>query len=504
MNIIDLLRARACEIPDAPAVLTPEGILSFGALERAVRWTAESFRKAGLAPGDHVAVAVPESVSHLVASLALAHIGVGHLALHDSDPPERQRELVRRLGIVATIADCTASKSNEGARIDPPPARLAELKCLTPPEIDIARGQDWPWHLMATSGTTGEPKVMSLSHARSIARLAGRTHGLPIGPGFSSMSLTHIAFTGAKQILLAHLLSGSCLAFTGPLTEAEALADVLKSWRINFVAGAPIWAMQLLDIAREGEFLLPGVDAFQVSSTVVPESLRHNIRQRLTPNLHIAYGSNEVGMIATAPPALLDSDASGTVGKPAPGKAVDVVDEQGRVLPIGSAGRLRVKSAGLAEGYFDDPRETARSFRDGWFITDDRVERTPGGTLIHHGRADDMIVYDGVNIYPAEIENVLLRHAAVREAVAVPMQLRVRGHVPVAAVVLGAAATENELMAHCRSRLGIRSPVAIQRIPKFPRNARGKVKRQDLAKSIREAILANTRQSARLRAPEAE
>ena len=114
-------------------------------------------------------------------------------------------------------------------------------------------------------------------------------------------------------------------------------------------------------------------------------------------------------------PALLASDEPGSVGKAVPGVGVEVIDDDGVAVPSGTAGRLRVRSNGMCDGYLDDPGETARSFRDGWFVTGDRVELTPRGTLIHHGRADELIIYDGVNIYPAEIENVLMKHPAVTD-----------------------------------------------------------------------------------------
>ncbi len=497
MNIVELLYAKAREIPDAPAVLTAEGTLSFAELAQAIRWTAGSFSRAGLASGDRVALHASSSPRHLVSALALAHIGASHFAFQDHDPPERRREIAQRLGVVATVAGGFANDATGAPRIEPPPWRLGEIKQLIAAEVDIARGDDAPWLLSATSGTTGAPKLLSLSHAKASARTIGRTHGFPTGPGRRNLCLTHIAFNGAKQILLAHLLSGSCLVFADGLTGPEALVEFVDTRRINFIAGVPIRAVELLRLSREGELLLPGVDAFQISSTLIPESLRIQIRDRLTPNLYVAYGMGEVGMVACAPPALLASDEPGAVGKPAPGVGVEVVDDQGVVVPNGTAGRLRVRSNGTCDGYLDDPKETARSFRDGWFTTGDRVELTPHGTLIHHGRADDVIILDGLNISPAEIENVLLKHPAVTDAVALAIPSNARGNLPVAAVVLGSAVANNELMSHCRSLLGARSPVAIKPIRELPRNTAGKVRRQDLTKTMLEHLLKRSRQDAR-------
>ncbi len=163
-----------------------------------------------------------------------------------------------------------------------------------------------------------------------------------------------------------------------------------------------------------------------------------------------------------------------------------VVDDQDAVLPVGNAGQLRLRSAGIIDQYIDDPAETARSFRNSWFYPRDSAEFTPRGTLIHHGRADDLIIFDGINIHPTEIENVLLKHPAVVEAAALPVQTTARGNVPFAAVVLRSPASESDLLSHCNSWLGLRSPVGVRQVEKLPRNAIGKVLKRDLASMCRE------------------
>ena len=158
-----------------------------------------------------------------------------------------------------------------------------------------------------------------------------------------------------------------------------------------------------------------------------------------------------------------------------------MVDGRGTALPRGEAGRLVVRTPGLIDGYFDDPEATGRSFRDGWYDTGDRVEITPEDVLVHLGRADDTIVFDGINVHPSEIENALLRHPAVIESAALPLRDRVRGDFPVAAVVVKSAVTEAQLLSHCVSWIGSRAPVAIMIVPKLPRNATGKVVKREIA-----------------------
>jgi acyl-CoA synthetase (AMP-forming)/AMP-acid ligase II len=116
-------------------------------------------------------------------------------------------------------------------------------------------------------------------------------------------------------------------------------------------------------------------------------------------------------------------------------KALDVVvvGEEGAALPSGQVGRLRLKSAGMSEGYIGSPEETARDFKDGWFLSSDLTSFTEAGELVHHGHADDLMIFDGINIFPTEIENVLLHYPAVTEAAAFPIPSPVRGDIPAAA-----------------------------------------------------------------------
>ena len=172
----------------------------------------------------------------------------------------------------------------------------------------------------------------------------------------------------------------------------------------------------------------------------------------------------------------------GVVGQLLPDAQVEVVDEDHNPLPFGDVGRLRLTSTSTIDGYLDNLRETAAFFRDDWFYPGDLGELTPDGALIHYGRADDLMILNGFNIYPAEIENALLQHPAVVEAAAFPVKHQVKGDIPAAAVVTNAQVSEDELYAHCRSWLGAKSPVGIMGVDKLPRNAAGKVLKAELQK----------------------
>jgi acyl-coenzyme A synthetase/AMP-(fatty) acid ligase len=299
------------------------------------------------------------------------------------------------------------------------------------------------------------------------------------------LALPNLSFNGAKYQAFRCLAAGGCFAFYEHEGDPRLLVDFVSEHRINYFSCSPMQAVALINIAKENSILFPGLEAFRVSSTLVPEAIREQIQKRLTPNLYIGYGVGEVGIIAIARPDLV-RDVPGVVGMLTPGMQAEVIDDDGNPLPPGHAGKVRLKSPGMVSSYVGEPDETARAFRDDWFYSGDFAEFTDDGALIHHGRADDVMIFDGINIYPAEIENTLLRHPAVSEAAAFPINSEAHGNIPVVAVVIKSQVLAEELYSHCRSWLAQHSPQGLVILPRLPRNAAGKVLKHELPKLFRD------------------
>ena len=484
MNITEPLSAKAREMPDCLAVLTAAASLSYGELDRAVSWTVKSFKEAGLAPGDFVGIYLSNQTQHLITSLALARLGAGQFAFDDRDPPGLLRALARRLKVVATVANRSTKFETQTPRVDPPADTLRDFKGLKPFDGQANQDSALPFLVLRSSGTTGNPKLALLTLAAALARLGPLAHALPDGPGCRFLPLTDVSYFFAKSQIFRCLTSGGCLVLPEGLGDVHALVEFVAEHRVNYIAGIPAHAHDLLMVAKEDAFLFPGVDAFRLGSTLIPNALRRDIQEGLTPNLFVGYGSNEFGVVSIAPPALV-RNIPGVVGKVVPGMKAEVVDDRGNPLPSGRVGKLRLKSAGTIDGNLDDPVETARVFRDGWFYSDDLAEFTPNGELIHHGRVDDLMILDGINIYPAEIEDALLQHEKVAEAAAFPIPSKTHGDIPAAAVVVRSPVSVEELLSYCRSLLGRHSPSGLKIVHKLPRNATGKVQKTELARLFR-------------------
>jgi acyl-CoA synthetase (AMP-forming)/AMP-acid ligase II len=260
--------------------------------------------------------------------------------------------------------------------------------------------------------------------------------------------------------------------------ELDPGLEFIRHVRLTRITCAPVHLHALCALGeRRKEVLLPELRALYVSTAMVPDDLRRRTMRTVSRNLYVAYGTMEAPALTVATPEVEVAD---TIGSVLPRVELEVVDAADKLLPFGEIGMIRVRAAGNAGSYHDDAEASAKSFRDGWFYPGDLGLLTDDGQVIYKGRADDMMVFDGINIYPAEIEAALTMHEAVAEAAAFALKSEEHQDLPAAAVTLRAPATEAELVAHCRARLGKRAPHKVVVVEALPRSAAGKILRRAL------------------------
>jgi acyl-CoA synthetase (AMP-forming)/AMP-acid ligase II len=174
------------------------------------------------------------------------------------------------------------------------------------------------------------------------------------------------------------------------------------------------------------------------------------------------------------------------VGRLRPGVSVDIIDQNGAPLPAGEIGEIRIKAPGVVRSYYANPEETALRLRDGWFYPGDLASMTEDGQLIIHGRRDDMMIMNSINIFPAEIERAMEAHPEVTAAVAFPIRSGTHGEIPAVAIELkaGSRLTEQELARYSRDKLGLRCPRRVIIVAQMPRNPLGKVSKNAIAETL--------------------
>jgi acyl-coenzyme A synthetase/AMP-(fatty) acid ligase len=478
VNVVDPIHEHARTHPQATALVLPRRLMAWSELSSTIQGSALLFHRRGLQAGQRVGLSFDSPGLHLVASLALAEIGAAHVALPLREPPAQRRLIAERLGLAAVISDSAqVVREFPDAQFFDRLARIAPDKSpqLAPRCGDAQAG----WLILQSSGTTGEPKFAELSHEKAMARSARFPTLYGCGAQDVFWPLSRLDFVVAKQRAVYALHAGAAVYLRGFSPIGAAHIEAARDGGVTLACGTPSHMHQLLDAAK-APHPIPTLRAFEVRSATISEKLRAAFRESICEGLQVVYGTNEGEALAIAPPAL-QRDVPGTVGRATPSMEVQVVDESGMPLPACETGEVRARGAGVIDRYIGNPAATARSFRDGWFHPGDLAFMTADGAVVLQGRKDDMMIFDGMNIYPAEIENALLAHPAVREAAAYPVRHARLQNIPAAAVTLHSPVSEEELIRHCRERIGSRHPRRVRIMDELPRNAMGKVLKRSLA-----------------------
>lgn len=456
MNVSAPLRRNATLFPDAPAYERSNGtVVTYAALERTVDALARRLRSRSIARGAIVGVGADDAFRYLCTALALARVGAA---------------IAPAGATAAAVADHDLWPDAQDYGASPEP---------------IEEGGDTVFALCPSSGTTGgAPKLVALTHELMRRRVLARAMYTPLVPG-----TRHVCMVGPARLFglaryLRTLWSGHVVL------EPELDAPVIAPWfarsGVTSMSISPIGLARILQCLPE-DGVRGTLAMIEVSGGVLPAAVYEQAMQRFhAPQIVIAYGSTETGPVASAPMAALGGRA-GAVGFPLPGVEVETVDADGRVMPRGEAGVLRVRSAHVATGYVGDDPRAAATFRDGWVYPSDHAIVDHDGALVITGRSDDVLNVNGVKIDTQAIESALCKLANLREAAVFGASDRNGLVVLCAAVVPAQPLDADAFHARCREALGRQAPAFIMHMRALPRNAMGKVARAELARMAVEA-----------------
>lgn len=474
-SVIGAVMRLARQAPRRVALVDRGVPVAYGDLGLRIRRCAAWLLAEGFHPGDTIGLTLREEAAHCVATLALLRLGCRQVTLASHDPPAMRAALAARLGVVAVLADGAADG-------------LADAGLLTLPDGAFAAGDDAPEPppaapgslVVTSSGTTGRPKLVELPDAALALQGAmtvalGRIRHRAVGNQFAT----------AKRLQL-HTLAGGGTEVLANNAALGSMAETCARFGVERVNLSPLKAEALLaEAARPGAPPWPAGTGITLAGGPVPAALRRRLAEALTPDVHVLYGTSECGPVCIAGPADHALDPA-TVGPPAAGVTVEAVDEDGRALPPGERGYLRIRSPAAATGYLDDAEATARAFRDGWFLPGDVGHVTPCGAVVLAGRADDMMNLGTMKIFPSEIEQAAAGFPGLRDCAAFALPARALGDIPVLAAEAADGFDAAALHVHLRGRLGLRAPRRVLPVATLPRNASGKVVRRDLVALLQE------------------
>ncbi len=483
MNLADILRVRARETPHAPALVEGVETVDWETLYRRSLAAAWKLRDVGVRPGDHVALSSRSNIAYVILCMAIARLGAACCGLDwRMQPAERSGTLAAvQARLLVTDRPVPDSPGTATALIDDEWWQLPAGKA-PPPQ---AEGGEAPVSIILSSGTTGRPKAVLLSHRAQAWRGTMRAIDDEMGRGTRVLTVLPIWSSAAINGLTGQIVGGATTVFHKLLFSPEELVEMCQRERIEQVALVPTVIRGLLALSRTGELVLPGLKSLTTLGSILNADEKRATMAKVSPHLYERYGAAGAGVIARAGPADI-ARAPGTVGQAQNFVQVDVVDIDDRPLPTGEIGRVRVRSPGNAIGYFGETGADERNeiFANGYVYPGDLGRFDAEGLLFLEGRAGSLIIRGGQNLHPEEVERVLLTHPAVAEVAVFGRADPLMGEVPIALVVSRETVEAAILVAHCRAALlPHKVPAEIHLVDALPKTAAGKIHRAVLAAS---------------------
>jgi acyl-CoA synthetase (AMP-forming)/AMP-acid ligase II len=487
---------------EAPALLAHGARWTYGELEAAAHRLAANLLRLGLAPGDRVASLLPNSPEMFVHYLACLKAGLVATPLNYRYAVPEIDHALETAGAAMLVAAserrADLAPSQAAARLPrgviwhgesgDGSASLRELidrpaaGALPPP------GLDTPAFIFFTSGSTGLPKGVTHTHASFGWMVASCAAAFELEAGEVVLPATSASHVAAIMFTLAALSVGA-RALVAPRFEGEALLPLLREQRPAVLIMLPAALMALVRDhgARSEDFA--SVRVCVCGGDKVSAELEREY-ERLTGRLiDEGYGMTETGMATRNP--IAGPIRVGSVGTIAPGFEVALRDDSGREVAAGADGRLWIRARSTMARYWNAPEATAEVLRDGWLDSGDLMRADADGFLWFRGRKKQLIIHDGSNIAPQEVEEALLAHAAIQAAGVIGIHNTLHGETVRAYVTLRDAAprpTAQALIDFARTRIAAyKAPEEIVFLDAMPINAGGKVDRVQLKRLAEDA-----------------
>jgi fatty-acyl-CoA synthase len=484
------------------AVTFGGGEHTFDSLDRAARRLASGLLGVGLAPGDHVAVAMRNGLPWVETFFAFANAGLVCVPINVFVTPDELSSICEDAGVRAIVVDESSVALLDQARHVPPivvlvpgsdsgptrPGWFAYEELLRAAPLGDSEVRTMPTDravLHYSSGTTGKPKAAIHSHAGILWNAI--TQVIDLGLTREDRNLVIASFSwaaGFHSPFIAMMWAGgsSHVLPTGGVT-IESIAAAVRDENCTRSFVVPTLLKQLVrDEASLEAFRASPIRSVITGGESVPLTLLHQLAEEL-PQLAIAqgYGLSEFPTLVTLLRAEEAHERIGSAGRPTTITTIAVKSEHGDVAGRGS-GEILVRSPATTLGYHGQPELTAAALADGWLHTGDLGEIDDDGYLTVTGRVKDMIISGGLNVYPAESESVILTVQGIKEVAVVGVDDDRWGEVPVAVINADDPIAERDVIDRCSEVLpSYKVPKRVFRYDgELPKNANGKLLKREL------------------------
>lgn len=489
MNLSDAIETNARRRPDHPAIIRRDGsALTHREYGLSVRRWASVLVADGIGPGHIVGVNLKDTADHLIALYAIARAGAAILPMDWRWTNDEKDRIARFFGARAVLCE----PDDSFLELDGPWQALSvdeawqERVRTTEPRAEFPTDADEALVLALSSGTTGTPKGPMITHQQFLARFLIYYISIGFSEREKYLCATPLYFGGCRGYAMGTLYAGGTVLLHPPPYEPADLLDFANNQGATRLFLVPTLLRRLLSLegGSPDAPLFTTLTMLFSTGAVLHAEERDELMRRFCSRYLNFYGSTDGGgcsaLMWDDPP-----DVAGSVGRPVSGATLDIVDDGDAPLPPGDVGRIRYRHPGTASGYYNDPDGSRQAFRGGWYYPGDLGWTDDDGYLFLAGRETDMIIRGGANIYPAEIEHILMQHPAVHEAAVLGRPSREYGEEIAAFVVLdpkGPLVTSEQLVTHCRGQL---APYKVPRdmflVEALPKSGVGKVLKKELA-----------------------
>jgi long-chain acyl-CoA synthetase len=499
-NLYDFLRPSMSAFPDRKAIVCGNSELSYAKLAVQTEGFVRGLQRRGVTPGSKVALLFPCETEFVPAFLAVQQLGAVACPLSIENTESESSQLLGLINpdLVIVSADATDCRNRltrcwSGVVVSASeiaggvPGPTIPLRDPDPELEDVAI-------ILCTSGTTGLPKAAMLTHANITANLeAFRDHftsfpgrdwlehevfGNPVPLfhpyGLIMMTLMPLYLSGTA-VLIPRFAPGSCL-------------KLIEQHRISFFGAVPSIVAMLNRFSRRSRYDSSSCRIWICGGSPLPKSVAEEFSGNFGRHICEGFGMLEVSSLASNN-FECELRHPGSVGPLHHRMRGEIRAEDGSVLPTGELGELWLLGPNVMKGYYRNPSASAEALDEGWLRTGDLGYVDEDGHLYLRGRSKQVIIVGGHNVFPREVENVLLENPYVADAAVAGVSDNFRGERLLAFVTLsnGQAMKEEELLQHCRDSLSTyKVPRKIHVVDAIPRNAAGKIMRQELVQLIRE------------------
>lgn len=484
----DGLRRNAWKFPVKIAAKDRFREICYADLNSRVNRLAHGLLSIGVKRGDGVALSVGNRIEHLEIVFATAKIGAlaipldvkwKALEMGSTIAALEPKFIILQEDCVHEFENASTLKNLSGVK----PVSLSGdwsysglLNGQSSAEPDVHVGEDDPFAVLLTSGTTGFPKGCLATQRTFVFHCINNAIEKGLGAHDKAILSSPIYFNAGRSFTLGIIYYGGTMILHERF-DAEEVLKTIEREKVTYVGAVPVMCERMLHVLESKKYDTSSLRCLAITGGKVHPAILESLKKNLTPNIYRTYASTDSGQMAISKPGDAVEKAN-SAGRPVWCVDLRIVDDSGKPVKVGEVGEIICQSPLATHGYYKNPDATNASFKDGWFYTGDLGYFDEEGYLFVSGRKKDMVKSGGISIYPLEIESVIYSHPDVLEAAVIGVPDPQWGEALKAVIVLkpGAKMQSAELLSYCKERLSAyKVPKTVDFVESLPHTEVGKV-----------------------------